>query len=202
MSSNIDFKALWQQQPAAAKPNVEELIGKAQRLTRKAKNKQIRVNIMLGATIILVIVVGFFLNTRVLTTTIGIGIEVISMIYFLVVSNALYLNLFKSHPEADTYTYLVELISIQKKQEFIQTKVMRLYFIILNIGLFLYMLEPTQRMKSWHGIIIYAVLFAWMSFVYFYMLPRKFKKQQAEMNATIATLQAINEQLENSRDLK
>src|SRR4051812_19950413 len=100
MSSNIDFKALWQQQPAAAKPNVKELIGKAQRLTRKAKNKQIRVNIMLGATIILVIAVGYSLNTRVLTTTIGIGIEVISMIYFLVVSNALYLNLFKSHPEA------------------------------------------------------------------------------------------------------
>jgi Ca2+/Na+ antiporter len=202
MSSNIDFKALWQQQPAAAKPNVEELITKAQRLTRKAKRKQIRVNIMLASTIVLVIAVGYSLNTHVLTTTVGIGIEVISMIYFLVVSNSLYLNLFKPHPEADTYTYLVELISIQKKQEFIQTKVMRLYFIILNIGLFLYLLEPAQKLKSWHGIIIYVVLFAWMSFVYFYMLPRKFKKQQAEMNTTIATLQAINEQLENTKKME
>ncbi|WP_439694684.1 hypothetical protein ACFGVS_15890 [Mucilaginibacter sp. AW1-7] len=200
MSRSIDFKALWQQQPAGNKPDINAVIKKAIDLKRKTKNKLIWANLVLMATAIFVIVIWANLSTRVFTTTAGIILIVCSIVAFVAVSSGLHMGLFKSHPEADTFTYLNELISIQKKQQFIQTKVMSLYFVFLSFGLFLYMMEFEDRMSVLWASITFLCSFGWMAFAYFYLGRRQFKKQQAEMSGAIEKLQAINKQLEASKE--
>lgn len=198
MSNSIDFKALWQQQPAGDKPDINALIKKAKSLKQKTRNKLIWGNLVLVATIVLIITVGVNLDTHVFTTTLGIAIIVFSIVAFMVVSNGLHLSLFKSHPETDTFTYLAQLTSIQKKQQFIYGKVMKLYYLFLGLGLFLYLIEFEKKMSVLWASVTCICTFSWMTFAYFYITPRQFKRQQAELEATIARLQAINEQLLNS----
>jgi hypothetical protein len=196
MSRSIDLKALWQQQPAGNKPDINAVIKRAMILKRKTRNKLIWGNVVLIATAVFVMVIWANLSTRVLTTTIGIILIVCSIVAFVAVSSGLHRALFKSHPEADTFTYLNQLVSMQKKQQFIQTKVMKLYFVFLSLGLFLYMMEFEQRMSViWAGVTLLCC-FGWLAFAYFYLGRRQFKKQQAEITGTIAKLQAINKQLE------
>jgi len=198
MSSNIDLKALWQQQPAGDKPDIKAVIKKAMGIKNKTRNKLIWTNLVLLATVVLIIYVGVNLDTRVLTTTIGVVLIVFAIVAFMIVSNGLYMGLFKSHPETDTFTYLAELMSIQKKQQFIQTRVLKLYFLFLGLGLFLYMIEFERKMSFFWAIVSCVSSLGWLAFAYFYITPRVFKRQQADMNATIAKLQAINKQLHES----
>ena len=196
MSRSIDLKALWQQQPAGDKPDINAVIKKAMDLKRKTRNKLISANVVLMFTAVFVIVIWANLDTHVFTTTIGIILIVCSIVAFVAVSSGLHRPLFKSHPEADTFTYLNQLVSMQKKQQFIQTKVMKLYFVFLSLGLFLYMMEFEQRMSVlWAGVTLICC-FGWLAFAYFYLGRRQFKKQQAEISGAIAKLQAINKQLE------
>jgi hypothetical protein len=202
MSGNIDFKALWQQQPDAAKPDINTVISKAIGLKRKTRNKLIWTNLTLVITGIITIIVGVNLDTRVLTTTVGIIMIIFSIVFFIVVNNGLYLNLFKSHPEADTFTYLAELVAIQKKQRFIQTKVLNLYFLFLGAGLLLYMIEFVKKMGVLWGSVAYICPFSGLVFVYFYITPKEFRRQQAEMNAAIEKVQAINDQLVTTKGME
>lgn len=195
MSSNIDFKALWHQQPDAGKPDINTVINKAMDLKRKTRNKLIWANLTLTIIGIIVIIIGVKLDTLVLTTTAGIILIIFSIASFILVSSGLYLNLFKSHPEADTFTYLAELVAIQKKQYFIHTRVLNLYFLFLGLGLLLYMIESVKKLSVLWGSVAYICPVVCLALVYFYITPREFKMQQAEMNATIQKLQAINDQL-------
>lgn len=202
MSRSIDLKALWQQQPAGDKPDINAVIKKAMDLKRKTKNKLLWANVVLMATAIFIIVIWANLSTRVFTTTTGIILIVCSIVAFVAVSSGLHLGLFKSHPEADTFTYLNELVSIQKKQQFIQTKVMKLYYLFLSFGLFLYMLEFERKMSVLWAAVTLLCSFGWLAFAYFYLGRRQFKKQQAEMSSAIEKLEALNGQLANSRHME
>lgn len=201
MSSNIDFKALWQQQDAIAKPDINEVIKKAKNLKHKTRNKLILLNIVLIATALLyVFVPGFASHTSLITTKVGGILVIFAIVLFLAASNRLLVDLFSSKPEADTFAYLTALLSIRKKQEFIQTRIMNLYFLFLSAGMLLYMIEFVQKMNSVWGRIAYISLFGWMAVVYFYIKPRTIKKQKAEMNAAIEKLEAINNQLIQTKD--
>lgn len=202
MSSNIDFKALWQQQPDAAKPDINTVISKAMDLKRKTRSKLIWSNLTLAVISIIVIMVGINLNTHVLTTKAGIILIIFPIISFALINSGLYLNMFKSHPDADTFTYLAELVAIQKKQRFIQTKVLNLYFLFLGAGLLLYMIEFVKKIGVLWGSVAYICPLAALVFVYFYISPKEFRRQQAEMNAAIEKLQAINDQLVTTRGME
>jgi uncharacterized membrane protein len=203
MSSNIDFKALWQQQEAAARPHINEVIKKAKGVKRKTRNKLLWLNLALIATIVLYIFVpGFTLSTSMVTTKIGAALVILGIVFFLTVNNRLLVSLFKSKPETDTFSFLADLLHIRKKQEFIQTRAMNLYFLFLSAGLFLYMIEFVQKMGFTLGCVAYVSLLGWLAVVYFYIKPRTIKKQKAEMNAAIERLQAINDQLTMTKELE
>ncbi|GAA3988686.1 hypothetical protein [Mucilaginibacter dorajii] len=203
MSSNIDFKALWQQQEAAARPHINEVIKKAKGVKRKTRNKLLWLNLALIATILLYIFVpGFTLSTSMVTTKIGAALVILGIVFFLTLNNRLLLSLFKTKPETDTFSFLTDLLQIRKKQEFIQTRAMNLYFLFLSAGMFLYMIEFVQKMGFTLGCVAYVSLLGWLAVVYFYIKPRTVKKQKAEMNAAIERLQAINDQLTMTKELE
>jgi uncharacterized RDD family membrane protein YckC len=64
------------------------------------------------------------------------------------------------------------------------------------------MLEFAKKMGVLWGTVAYITPCIFIALVYFYITPWEFKKQQAEMNATIAKLQAINDQLEMTKGLE
>jgi hypothetical protein len=196
MSSNIDLRAIWLQQNAIAKPDVNEVIKRSVQLKKKARNKLLWVNALLLATIIYYVwLFSFGYHTAMVTTRIGSALVILGFVAYLVVSNGLLLNLFKSHPEADSFAYLTELLTIRRKQEFVQTKVMTLYLLTLCVGMSLCMIEWVINLGFLWGGILYLCLFAWIAFIYFYLKPRTIKKQRAEWGTIIEKLQAINDQL-------
>lgn len=201
MSNSIDFKAIWQQQDVVAKPDVKEVIKRSGQLKKKARNRLIWVNIVMVFATVYYFVIGFAAHTTTITR-IGATLVMFGFVAYLLISNGLLLSLFKSHPEADSYAYLTELLSIRKKQEFIQTKVLNLYMLVLSAGVFLCMIQPAIKMGVLWGSVAYILIFGWISFVLFYLKPRRLKKERAEFNAVIEKLQAINNQLLLMKDME
>jgi F0F1-type ATP synthase assembly protein I len=195
MSGNIDFKALWQQQEVIAKPDAKEVIKKAGQLRKKARNRLLRVNSILVLSIAYYVFLGFNGHNVAITTQIGVLLSVLAFVAYLVVSNGLMMSLFKSHPETDSFAYLTELLAIRKREEFIQTRVLKLYMVVLTLGIILCMIDPVRKIDVLWGSVAYICVFAWMAFIFFYLKPRKIKRQRAEWAAVIEKLQTINDQL-------
>ena len=201
MSTNIDFKALWQQQHVDAKPDIKEVIKKAGRLKKKARTKLLWTNGVLIAVTIYYIVFLCWSNHQI-TTLVGGTLVIIGFVGYLVIANGLLIGLFKSHAEVDSFAYLKELLAINRKQEFVQTRVLKLYIITLSAGVTIFMVDPAIKMGVIWGSVAYICLFAWMAFAYFYLIPRKIKKQRAEWASVIEKLQTINDQLNQTRQLE
>ncbi len=203
MSTNIDFKALWQQQDVLAKPDIKEVIKKSRQLKKKARNKLLLTNGLLVAVTIyyIVFLFGGYYSTKI-TTRIGGLLTIMGFVAYLLVSNGLLVDLFKGHSEVDSFSYLKELLTIKKKQELVETKVVKLYLITLSVGVALFMIEYTIKMGVIWGSVAYICLFAYMAFVYFYLVPQRVRKQRAEWTAIIEKLQTINDQLTQTKHLE
>lgn len=143
---------------------------------------------------------GYYSTT--ITTRIGGLLIIMGFVAYLLVSNGLLVDLFKAHSEVDSFAYLKELLIIKKKQELVETKVVKLYLITLSVGVALFMIEYTIKMGVIWGSIAYICLFAYMAFVYFYLVPQRVRKQRAEWTAIIEKLQTINDQLTQTKHLE
>lgn len=203
MSSNIDFKAIWQQRDVVVRPDIKEVLKRSVQLKKSARNKLLWANgVIIAVAAYYIIFLSTNYHSNAITTSIGSLLIIIGFIAYLIVSNGLLLNLFKSHPEVDSFAYLTELVAIKKKQELVATKVVKMYLITLAAGLTLFLIEPVIKAGVIWGSVMYIFLFAWMAFVYFYIAPRKVKKQHAEWSAVIEKLQAINNQLLLIKDME
>jgi len=203
MSTNIDFKAIWQQQDVVAKPDIKEVIKKSGRLKKKTRNKLLWTNgLLIAVTIYYIAFLYYGYHSSMITTIIGGLLTITGFVAYLLISNGLLLDLFKSHAEADSFAYLKELLAIKRKQELVETKVVKLYLITLSVGVALFMVEAAIKLGVIWGSVAYICLFAWMAFVYFYLIPRRVKKQRAEWSAIIEKLQTINDQLTQTRHLE
>lgn len=203
MSTNIDFKAIWQQQDVVAKPDIKEVIKRSGRLKKKTRNKLLWTNgLLIAVTIYYIVFLYYGYHSSMITTVIGGLLTITGFVAYLLISNGLLLDLFKSHAEADSFAYLKELLAIKRKQEIVETKVVKLYLITLSVGVALFMVEAAIKMGVIWGSVAYICLFAWMAFVYFYLIPRRVKKQRAEWATIIEKLQTINDQLTQTRYLE
>jgi hypothetical protein len=203
MSTSIDFKAIWQQQHVDVKPDIKEVVKKSRQLKKKTRNKLLWTNgLLIAVTAYYIIFLCWGYYSSMITTRIGAGLTIVGFLAYLLVSNGLLLDLFKSHTEADSFAYLKELLAIKRKQELVETKVVKLYLITLSVGVALFMIEAAIKMGVIWGSVAYICLFGWMAFVYFYLIPRRVKKQRAEWAAIIEKLQTINDQLTQTRHLE
>lgn len=194
MGTNIDFKNLWKQQ-AVSPPNMEELLSKLKHFKKISMRKLILTNALLIATSVIIIFFWYYFQPEFISTKIGIVLNILAMMIFLLISNKLAVFYKTIDDTQSNSEYLQKLISIKTKQHFLQTKVLSLYFIVLGSGLCLYMYEYTCRMSMLWGIFAYVVLFAWVGFTWFYLRPKEIKKEQAKVNSLIAKFEAVNKQL-------
>ena len=196
MSTEMDFKALWNKQPIDAKPDIKQVIMRAEKLKRIFRYKVVITNVVLLPTAALVIYVGFTIDKAQMTTKIGVILEVIAYLTYLIAYNQLIPLILKTNPEISNQDYLNQLIIIKRKDAFLDSVITNIYFACLSLGVFLFMVQPVMRMTPVRGIIFYLVIGLCLAFTFFYLRPYSIRKKQKTLNDIIAKLEQINGQLE------
>lgn len=192
---NINFNDLWKQQ-TVSQPNIEDLKNRLKQFKKASLRSIWMTNILLFATSAFIIFIWIYYQPQFVSTKIGIVLTILAMVIYVIIYN----RLLKHYKEIDSnltnQDYLQKLIQIKKKQQFMQTKVLSFYFVLLMIGICLYMYEYASRMKIHFAIITYAVTLLWIGFNWFYIRPKQIKKQQNKINSLIEKFENIDNQLQ------
>jgi hypothetical protein len=194
MDNNIDFKDLWKKQ-SVSQPNFEDLLARLKQFKKAALRSLWITNVLLIATSIFIAVIWYYYQPQFVSTKIGIIITILTMMMYLVIYNRL-LDAYKNIDSTQTnQEYVQNLISIKKKQHYLQSTILSLYFVLLTIGLCLYMYEYASRMTVFWAIFTYAMTLFWMGINWFFIRPKQIKKQQAKINSLIEKFEDVSNQL-------
>ncbi|WP_312994344.1 hypothetical protein [Chryseobacterium flavum] len=194
MDSNIDFKNIWKQQ-TSGNPDLEELLRKLKKFRNQNLCKLIFANICLIATSLLIFFIWYLYQPEMITTKIGIVLVVLGMIIFLLAYNKMFMVFYRIDQTQSNSEYLQSLYVVKNKQKLMQTTILNLYFVMLFLGICLYMYEYILKMSLGSGIIAYALTFVWIAFNWSYLRPRTIKKQQGKLDELINKFEKINNQL-------
>lgn len=193
--NNIDFKDLWKKQ-SVSQPDMSDLLARVSKFKKAALRSLWMTNILLLATSAFIIFIWIYYQPQFISTKIGIVLTILAMMIYVFVYNKL-LNDYKNIDSTQTnQEYLQKLISIKKKQQFLQTKMMNFYFIALTLGICLYMYEYASRMSVLGASLTYGITLLWMLFNWFYIRPKQVKKQQDKINGLIGKFEEVNHQLD------
>ncbi len=195
MSDDINLKYLWGKQTSIA-PNLENLIAEIKKMNQYNLRKLVFTNISLIATSIFIILIWIYYQPQLLTTKIGIILIIFAIVVFLLTYNKSY-SLFKSYRNSQSNSdYLKNLLAIKAKQKFMETTMLNLYFVLLSMGIGLYMFEYTSRMKPIWGLVTYGITFLWILFNWFYLRPKQINKQRAKLDTIISKFEMVTKQLD------
>jgi len=193
-NNNIDFKDLWKKQ-TISQPDIEDLLTRLKQFKKTSLRILWITNIVLFATCVFIVFIWYYYQPQFISTKIGIVLTIVAMVTYLVVYNRL-LSTFKNIDEAQTnQQYLQKLIFIKRKQQFLQSRILSLYFVLLGVGISLYMYEYASRMSLFYGVLTYVVLFLWIGFTWFYLRPKEIKKHEIKINNLIEKFEEVNKQL-------
>jgi prepilin signal peptidase PulO-like enzyme (type II secretory pathway) len=192
--SSDNFKSLWNQQ-STAMPDTKALLEKAMSLKKKTRNKIVAMNLLLFSTAVFIIAIIIYFDPQMITTKLGVVLVILAMVVFVTATNMMNKDVFKSSTTSSTKEYLDQFIRLQQKQEFLQKTMLTLYFIMLTLGIVLYMIEYAMRMPVWGALLTYGITLAWIALNWFYFRPRAIKKQQGKMNKMIEMLKKVNREL-------
>jgi hypothetical protein len=195
MDNNINFKDLWARQ-TTSQPNTDDLFLQINKLKTTNLRKLVVTNLLLIATSIFIIFIWAYYQPQLLTTKIGIILTIFAMIIYLFSYNQSF-SLFKKTTNTQSNSeYLKDLLAMKTKQHFLQTTMMNLYFVLLSLGIGLYMYEYTSRMTTFWGIFAYGITTIWILFNWFYLRPKQIKKQQTKLDEIINKFEMLNKQLD------
>ena len=194
METNIDLKKIWNTQKVET-PNVEVLYAKANKLKSKSFIKLIVVNVTLLLTIAFIGFIWYYYQPEFVTTKVGIILTILAIIIFLLPFNKQFSLLSKSKTEPTIKEFLQQLIKLKKSQAFQQTTLLNIYFIMLSLGVGLYLFEYVSRMTITWGIIVYGITELWFAINWFYIRPKIIKKQNAKLNKLLVEFEKLNNQM-------
>lgn len=194
MEPNIDLKKIWNKQKIET-PKVEILYAKANKLKSRNFLKLMVANITLLLTITFIGFIWYYYQPKLVTTKIGIILTILAMIIFLLPYNKQFSLLSKTKTEPNSKQYLQLLIKLKEKQTFQQTTMLSIYFIILSLGIGLYLFEYVSKMTITWGIIIYAITILWIAINWFYLRPKIITKQNAKLNKILVEFKKLNNQM-------
>lgn len=196
MNTNIDFKTLWKQHEAD-QPNMDDLLSKLKKCKNSGLKRIVITNMLLLATAVFIAFIWYYFQPKFISTKIGIVLAIMAMLIFLLAYNELF-KFYKTASEAKSNSdYLNDLIAIKRKQKFLQTTMMQLYFILLSLGICLYLYEYVSLMPIFWGVTMYVLTLAWLVFNWIYIRPKVIKKQKAKLDVWIEIFERITRQLEN-----
>ena len=194
MNSNINFNELWAKQKTG-EPNKEDLLSKINKFKKSNLKRLIITNLLLIITSLFIIFIWVYYQPQMITTKIGIILTILAMVIFVIANNQSFALFRKTTNTQSNSEYMKNLIAIKAKQQFMQTTMLNLYFVLLSTGIGLYMYEYTQLMKAFWGIFAYGITSIWILFNWFYLRPKQIKKQQSKLDEIIGKFKMLNEQL-------
>lgn len=194
MNDNVSFKDLWNQQ-APPPPPVHVLIASAQKFKKRKWYQLIGLNLLFVLTSLFIIGIWIYFQPQFLSTKIGIMLSIFAMLLFICFHNALFPLLKKENLSLDNKAYLSLLLDLKKRQVFLQTNVIKVYFILLSLGISLYSFEYISKMPFALRLVCYSGIFFWILFNWCYLRPRIIKKQNLELNQLIQQFERLNTQL-------
>ncbi|RAV99503.1 hypothetical protein [Pseudochryseolinea flava] len=196
MDSNIDFKGLWSKQ-SVQMPDISIIKDQVKQLKWKYMRRLVFANTLLLLTSAFIIFIWIYFQPEYTTTKIGIVVVIAAMVSFLLMFNRMYPLLMKISQTQNNQQYLQNLLLLQRRQKFMHATMTNIYFALLSVGLALYMYEYTVRMSAVAAVTTYAVTMVWILFNWIYLRPKQIKKQQAELNDTIAKVESMVRQMES-----
>lgn len=194
MKSDIDLKELWSRQTVpAADPS--ELLKKIGSFRRKGIRRIVVLNVVLLLSIFLIAFIWIYFSPQLLSTKVGIVLTILP-IGVAVAYNCRLLPLYKRIDEScSNFDYLNELLAVKGKESFMQTKVLNLYFVLLSLGIGLYMYEYVMDRPLLFGIMAYAAFLLWVAFNWFVLRPKSIGKSRREIEELIRQVKKIRLQL-------
>tara|TARA_R110002051_G_scaffold63132_1_gene114889 strand:- start:10226 stop:10816 length:591 start_codon:yes stop_codon:yes gene_type:complete len=196
MNTNIDFKKIWNKKEMDI-PKIEELFIKVDKLKRDNILKLIIVNVTLFLTITFMGVIWYYFQPELITTKIGITLCILAMIIFLLPYNSQLFLLSKNKTEPSIKDCLKNLIELKEKQVFQQTTMLSVYFIMLSLGIGLYLFEYVSKMSISLGIIVSIVTLLWLLLNWIYFRPKIIKKQNTKLHKLLEGFRSLNNQMIN-----
>lgn len=195
MNTENQFENLWRQQAIGSMPVKETLTEKADAITKKARFDMGMATLLLLISIPVIIGVTAWSQAVTTATFVGTGLSILAIFIFIVSSNSFIQFLFTSASEsADSHQYLKRMYYLKSKQLFLQKMVMPGYFILLTLGILLYMTEWLAEASLQRKFLWYGGTMAWVLFNWFY-LRRINSKKNAALSALVAQLEKLNVQL-------
>ena len=195
-NNNLDLSSIWKQQKVG-QPNIEELTYKLNQFKKSGLQKLIITNVILVITIGLIIFIWNHYQPQFITSKIGIVLTILSMVIFVFFNNKLFSVFNKIDYTKSNNEYLMDLILLKTKQKYIQTKILGFYFIVLSLGICLYMYEYTSRMTTLGSILSYSVTLIWIGLNWFYFRPKTIKKQHIKLDELIGEFENMEKQLDS-----
>ena len=193
MQNFDDIKNLWQKTGENDLPDAAEILLQVQKARKKILLKTIVGGLILCFTFIFIALLGIHYQFQQWTTQTGIILTLAAIVMGIIFNSKLVQLLLKqSDLTLSNSDYLQQLIRFRSTQRTIQTKGITAYFILLTMGIILYMFEFAQRNLTF-GICAYAITLAWIVFNWFYTRKRTIAKQQKEINGQIAKIERILE---------
>lgn len=191
---NINFNDLWKKQ-TVSQPNIEDLKNRLKEFKKAALKTMWKVNILLSLTSVFIVFIWIYFQPQFISTKIGIVLTILAMVMYVILYNRLSEHYRNIDTDQSNQEYLQKLILIKRKQQFMQTKGITWYFLLLIAGICLYMYEYASRMNIEFAILTYAITLLWIGFNWFYLRPKQIKKQQQKINSLIEKFEEVDCQL-------
>ena len=191
MKNNIN--EIWKNQEIP-EVNLNEIKKNIDSFRNKNLKNIILVNVLFILTSIFIIWIWNYFQPKLITTKIGIVTTILSMlIYVIALNKTIMLN--KEKFDINNNLYVKQLINLKNKQKFLQNTMMKIYFILLSVGMCLYLIEYVQLMSFTMGIIVYKTTLLWFAINWFYFRPKIIKKQNLKIDELISEFEKINNQI-------
>lgn len=194
MENNVDIKKLWNKQtvPVSDWP---DMLKKIERFKRSRIRKTINLNAFLLVTIVIIVSIWIYFEPQLVSTKIGIILSVLPMGIVIAFNHNLILLYKRIDDRQANSEYLNDLLVIKNRDRFMQTKLFSLYFILLSMGIGLYMYEYTWQRSMIFGVVAYLIMILWVVFNWFFLRPRIIKKNQRKMDDLILQIMALKSQI-------
>ncbi|RXG12171.1 hypothetical protein DSM03_11145 [Leeuwenhoekiella aestuarii] len=198
MSEKYNLKELWLKQTTEP-PQMDDVFVKLKKLKRNKIAVLIAINILMVVTIGVIIIIWLYFEPKFITTKIGIIITIVGIILYLYAYNQILPNLMKISNDKCTNDFLKTLLKIKKRQKYIQTKMLGIYFMTLSVGICLYLFEYVSMMTLTWTIIAYSLTLIWIGFNWFYFRPKIIQKENDKLDIVIQKIEKINSQYQQEK---
>jgi hypothetical protein len=190
-----DIASVWNLQHTHEVPKASDIIYEAKAIGKKMI-RQIMIQIAtLVVTVAVIAYIAIAIDFKSVWTYVGCGIVLLTILAFVGIRFYQSQQMRRIDFLKSPITVIGQLETYYKFQQFVATKVMLGYFIWLNVGMILYMVEVMKPMPNWAIVIFLIFYLAWMLFSYYVIGKKQKQKEYANTEAMIKGLRQIQDQL-------